>query len=209
MKELNKDILDSALNRLPQYEPPDSVWQGINARLPLTELPTYDAPDFIWQNIENQLSIPQNQNPTSKIRNIWDIPINSGLRGGNFYKIAIAASISLLVAVGFWFYKIKNNDTNVVAISTEIVDNQLLKQDFDADSESFAMVEAFCKTALPVCEQPDFKNLKSELDELNAAHERLKNAIGDYAANPDLIDELTKVENERSTVLRQLVQKIN
>lgn len=201
MKELNKDILDSALNRLPQYEPPDSVWQGINARLSLTELPTYDAPDFVWQNIENQLSDTQNTKAKTQNLNI--------LRGGNFYKIAIAASISLLVAVGFWFYKIKNNDTNVVAISTEIVDNQLLKQDFDADSESFAMVEAFCKTALPVCEQPDFKNLKSELDELNAAHERLKNAIGDYAANPDLIDELTKVENERSTVLRQLVEKIN
>lgn len=201
MKELNKDILDSALNRLPQYEPPDSVWQGINARLSLTELPTYDAPDFVWQNIENQLSDTQNTKAKTQNLNI--------LRGGNFYKIAIAASISLLVAVGFWFFKIKNNDANVVAISTEVVDNQLLKQDFDADSESFAMVEAFCKTALPICEQPDFKNLKSELDELNAAHERLKNAIGDYAANPDLIDELTKVENERSTVLRQLVEKIN
>ena len=201
MNELNKDNLKSALSRLPQYEPPDSVWQGINTRLPLAQLPTHDAPDFVWNNIETQLSTPQNQNPTLKILNI--------LRGGNFYKIAVAASISLLMIIGFWFYKMKSIDSAAVIISIEVVDNQLLKQDFDSDSESFAMVEEFCKTALPVCEQPDFKNLKSELDELNAAHERLKNAIGDYAANPDLIDELTKIENERSTILRQLVEKIN
>jgi hypothetical protein len=85
----------------------------------------------------------------------------------------------------------------------------LLKHDFSSDDETFAMVEEFCKTALPVCEQSDFKNLKAELDELNTAHTRLKNAIGDYAANPDLIDEITKIDNERTTILRQLVEKIN
>ncbi len=201
MKELNKENLNSAISKLPQYEPPDAVWQSINARLQLTELPTYDAPDFVWQNIENQLS--ETQNPKRKTQN-WKI-----LRGRNFFKIAIAASFVLLISVGFWFYNIKNTEINSLLISSEIVDNQLLKHDFNTDEASFAMVEQFCKTALPICEQPDFKSLKAELDELNAAHERLKNAIGDYAANPDMMGELTKVENERSAVLRQLVEKIN
>jgi hypothetical protein len=208
MKELNKDILNLAIEKLPQYEPPDTVWQSINARLQLTELPTYDAPDFVWQNIENELSDPQN--PKRGTQN-WKMSLRGTkqLRGNNFYKIAIAASVALLVVASFWFYKNKNIDTTQITISTEVIDNQLLKKDFNNDEASFAMVEQFCKTALPVCEQPDFKNLKTELDELNAAHERLKTAIGDYAANPDMIDELTKVENERSTVLRQLVEKIN
>jgi hypothetical protein len=206
MKELNKEILNSAIGKLPQYEPPDTVWQSINARLQLTELPTYDAPDFVWNNIENELTVIRN--PKSQIRRM-SLRGTKQLRGGKFYKIAIAASVALFVSAGFWFFKNKNAETNPIAVSTEVVDNQLLKKDFNNDEASFAMVEQFCKTALPVCEQPDFRNLKTELDELNAAHERLKTAIGDYAANADLIDELTKVENERSTVLRQLVEKIN
>ena len=41
------------------------------------------------------------------------------------------------------------------------------------------------------------------------ARETLKNAMGDYAADADLVAELTKIENERTTILRQLIEKIN
>jgi hypothetical protein len=198
MDELNHNNLKSALERLPQYEPPDTIWQGIETRLPLLELPTYDAPDFVWQQIEEQLSAEENPIKTLKI-----------LRGGKFYKLAIAASIALLVSIGFWFFKTQNIEQTTISISTEVVDNQLLKKDFDNEEHAFALVETFCKTALPVCEQPEFKTLKNELDTLNTAREELKNAIGEYAADPDLIAELTKIENERTTVLRQLVEKIN
>lgn len=202
MKELNKENLKSALRKLPEYDAPDSVWSHINARLPLAELPTYDAPEFVWTQIESQLSdATQNAKPKPQTLKI--------LRGGKAYKFAVAASVALLVTVGFWFFKINNTHRNNIRITTEVVDNQLLKHDFSGDDETFAMVEEFCKTSLPVCEQSDFKNLKAELDELNTAHTRLKNAIGDYAANPDLIDEITKIDNERTTVLRQLVEKIN
>lgn len=198
MDELNKNNLKSVLERLPQYEPPDTVWQGIETRLPLLELPTYDAPDFVWQQIEEQLFVPQK---TSKKLNI--------LRGGKFHRLAIAASIALIVSIGFWFFKTQNTEQATISISTEIVDNQLLKKDFDNEEQAFTMVKEFCKTALPVCEQPDFKILKNELDTLNTAREELKNALGEYAADPDLIAELTKIENERTSVLRQLVEKIN
>lgn len=198
MKELNQNNLKSALGKLPQYEPPDTIWQGIETRLPLLELPTYDAPDFVWQQIEEQLLADEKPIKTLKI-----------LRGGKFYKLAVAASIALLVSIGFWFFKTQNTEQTTILISTEVVDNQLLKKDFDNEEHAFALVETFCKTALPVCEQPEFKTLKNELDTLNTAREELKNAIGEYAADPDLIAELTKIENERTTVLRQLVEKIN
>jgi hypothetical protein len=201
MKEQNQNNLKSALGKLPEYEPPDTVWQGIETRLPLLELPTYDAPDFVWQQIEEQLNSPQNRNRKTEIRNTQ--------RGGQFYRWAIAASIVLVVSVGFWFLKTQNTEQINISISTEVVDNQLLKKDFDNEEHAFAMVETFCKTALPVCEQPEFKNLKNELDTLNTAREELKNALGEYAADPDLIAELTKIENERTSVLRQLVEKIN
>ena len=198
MNELNKNILKAALDNLPQYEPPDAVWQGINTRLPLLELPTYDAPDIVWEAIEKQLS--EAEKPVKRL---------FILRGPRFYKLAIAASIAVCVSLGFWFFKSQNLEQTQIEISTEVVDNQLLKKDFDDEEQSFAMVEEFCKIATPVCEQADFKNLKTELDTLDQAREALKNAMGDYAADADLVAELTKIENERTTILRQLVEKIN
>ena len=198
MNELNKNILKAALDNLPQYEPPDAVWQGINTRLPLLELPTYDAPDVVWEAIEKQLS--EAEKPVKRL---------FILRGRRFYKLAIAASVAVCVSLGFWFFRSQTLEHTQVEISTEVVDNQLLKKDFDDEEQSFQMVEEFCKTATPVCEQPDFKNLKTELDTLNQARESLKNAMGDYAADADLVAELTKIENERTTILRQLVEKIN
>lgn len=206
MKELNQNTLKSALEKLPEYDSPDAVWQGIESRLPLLELTDYDAPNFVWEQLEEQLL------EQSKTHNLKLETPNSKLkilRGPYFYKMAIAASVALLVSVGFWFFKHQNTEKMSIEISTEVVDNQLLKKDFDNEEQSFEMVEAFCKTALPLCEQPDFKHLKTELDTLNQAREQLKNAIGEYAADADLVAELTKIENERTTILRQLVEKIN
>ena len=204
MNELNK--------KLPQYEPPDTVWQNIETRLSLRALPTYDAPDVVWQGIEKQLL--KGEKPRKKrnilrgtnLRKIKNLP---KITVANLPKIAIAASVALVVSVGFCFFRTQKTVEQTVTVSTEVVDNQLLKKDFDNEEASFALVEAFCKTAMPVCEQPEFKTLKNELDTLNSARAELKNAIGDYAADADLIAELTKIENERTTVLRQLVEKIN
>ena len=220
MNDLNK--------KLPQYEPPDTVWQNIETRLMLRALPTYDAPDVVWQGIEKQLLKVEKPVKRLKIlrgvnlRKIFNLPKIATtnlpkiattnlpkIATTNLPKIAIAASVALVVSIGFWFFRTQKTVEQTVVVSTEVVDNQLLKKDFDNEEASFALVEAFCKTATPVCEQPEFKTLKNELDTLNSARAELKNAIGDYAADADLIAELTKIENERTTVLRQLVEKIN
>ena len=212
MNDLNK--------KLPQYEPPDTVWQNIETRLMLRALPTYDAPDLVWQGIKKRLLKVEKPVKRLKIlrgvnlRKIFNLPKIATtnlpkIATTNLPKIAIAASVALVVSIGFWFFRTQKTVEQTVVVSTEVVDNQLLKKDFDNEEASFALVEAFCKTATPVCEQPEFKTLKNELDTLNSARAELKIAIGDYAADADLIAELTKIENERTTVLRQLIEKIN
>jgi hypothetical protein len=111
MKELNKGSLKSAISQLPEYDAPGSVWTHINARLPLAELPTYDAPEFVWTQIESQLS-DVTQNAKLKPQNL------KILRGGNVYKIAVAASVTILVTAGFWFFKFNNKHQNNIRVST-------------------------------------------------------------------------------------------
>jgi hypothetical protein len=190
------------LAQLPQYEPPDTVWTGIEARLPLLALPEYDAPDFVWDNIEQAISLSENAPPQLLPR-----PSNLRiLRGGKMGQLAVAASVALLVGMGWWFMNRQTVAPNEVQFSSEIVDNQLIGPISDEDESAFQQVEAFCETAVVVCEQPEFKTLKTELDELNAAREELKIAIGDYNADADLVAELTKIEQERTEVLKHLVE---
>jgi hypothetical protein len=83
-----------------------------------------------------------------------------------------------------------------------------LKQDWDEDEDAFDMVLAFCKTENIVCELPEFVTLKSELEELNNAREELKQALDHYGADAELVAQLTRIEHDRSDVLKKLIAKI-
>lgn len=195
MDELNQHILGQALENLPMYEPPESVWAGIESRLPLLELSMYEPPADIWQSIENELLI--DEKPAKK-------PFV--LRGvSRFYWVAAASVLLIFTVGGYWFFNKNMSENTVITVSTEVVDNQLLKTENNEIESDMKIVETLCKTALPKCENPEFKNLKDELNELNEAYSQLKNALSDYNTDPDLVVQLSKLENERSSVLRKMI----
>jgi hypothetical protein len=187
------------LKNLPTYEPPETVWEAIETRLPLLEMRTYEPPVDIWESIENQLVT--SEKPVKKL---------SILRGvKNNYAWLAAASFALLVVASFALYfnlnkKIEGN----LVVTTEVVDNQLIQQNWTETDKDFALVEAFCETALPKCEEPEFKNLKTELDDLNKAREDLKNVLSVYNSDPEIVAQLTKLENVRSDVLKKIMAQM-
>jgi hypothetical protein len=71
MKELNYNTLRTALDQLPQYDPPASNWldldQALNEESDLkfatSQLIQYEAPAEIWQAIESQLETTPNIQP--------------------------------------------------------------------------------------------------------------------------------------------------
>lgn len=91
---------------------------------------------------------------------------------------------------------------------TEVVDDVLLQACQNTDDSGYAMIETLCKEALPVCEEPQFKKLKSELDELTRAHSELKSALGQYADDPALVSQLVQIEQSRNQILQQLITLI-
>jgi hypothetical protein len=187
------------LKNLPTYEPPKTVWEAIKTRLPLLEMRTYEPPTDIWESIENQLVTQEK--PAKRLpilRGVW-----------KHYKLMAAASVTLLIAFGLTFFLSKNktNDATIV-VTTEVIDNQLIQQNWSDSDKDFALVEAFCETALPKCEEPEFKNLKTELDDLNKAREHLKNVLSAYNSDPEIVAQLTKLENVRSDILKKIMAQM-
>jgi hypothetical protein len=88
------------------------------------------------------------------------------------------------------------------------VDDILIMACQQSDDTHYSIIETLCQEALPVCEEPQFKKLKAELDDLTRAHTELKNALGNFADEPELVAQLVEIERSRNQILQQLITMI-
>jgi hypothetical protein len=228
MEELNRNTLTNALAQLPDYPPDASVWSAIDLQLSIGEMQTFNPPVSIWNNLEKQLELDKNAvytegssfelktslrgtkqtNEELKISETSSLKVvkqKGLLRHLSFQKLAIAAAMTGLIFTVFNLLKPNYTEGSSLKYSTEVVDNQLLKNTSDDAEADYQMVENFCQQQIAACETPAFKTLKSELDELNSARETIKNAIGDFNSDADLMIQLKDIEQQRATILRQIV----
>ncbi|MFT5165580.1 MAG: hypothetical protein ACI8P3_000808 [Saprospiraceae bacterium] len=205
MKETNKHLLIEALNNLPQYQPKDSIWEGIEMELTkarkevilqesLVNLPDFDPPRKVWNTIQAQLD--KDKKPKAKVF--------------NFARLAAAAAVIIAISVGTWMFKNTSENKEMVSVnySEEQVAASFLIIDWEEDEDAFSMVAEFCKTSNSICKQPDFKIMTEELEELNAAKQELKQAMDNYGTDPELIAQLTVIEHERSDLLKKIIKRI-
>ena len=179
---------------LPEYEPSDEVWNKINTELNneilrkgISQLSEYEPDGHIWENIEADL------NPKIVKLKPWR-------------WVAVAASILLVVGLGFYFNYQKNQPT--IAYSEQKMDSQLLLQPSDNSDADYEAIVAFCKEQTYVCENPEFRSLKVELDDLQAASVQLKEAMGEYNTEPALVNQLAQIELQKSEILKKITTKI-
>ncbi len=179
---------------LPEYEPSDEIWNKINTELNndilrkgISQLPKYEPNGRIWENIEAEL------NP--KIVNMH-----------SWRWVAITASIVLVIGLGFYMNYQKTQ--LMIAYSEQKIDTQLLLQSSDNSDGDYEKIVAFCKEQTYVCENPEFKNLKVELDDLQAASIQLREAMGAYNTEPKLMTQLAQIELQKSEILKKMTTKI-
>jgi len=65
-----------------------------------------------------------------------------------------------------------------------------------------------CELQSYACTQPVFQSLKSELDELTAARDMLREAIGEYGTDYELLGELKEIEMLRTDIIKQLAAEV-
>ena len=197
MQEQNKHLLQQALGQLPAYEPPMGIWEDIQTALDadqmlqnqLPALPTYTPPDAVWDAIELQL-------PKQR-------------RFGRVLMLRLAAAAVLLgMAIGVWWLTGVRAEEAIIVQTQEIADPNILETTQAPEDSAFLFVQKFCETQVPICQDPAFEALKTELDELSEAKEALRAALGSYSDDPALAEQMIRIERERSALLQQIMQLI-
>jgi hypothetical protein len=203
--------LRNALHNLKRYEPSTSVWVNVNNTLKeaeaedaklknaLQKLQQYEPPAATWMKIMQDLPEPQRRRIVQMFPKI---------------RLQMAASVlGVMFAIGAYFYVTKTPPDGIseVVYSQEMIDDEVLKANAAInieDENAFAMVDEICTQHAFVCEQPEVKNLKSTLDELNMAHAELKDAIGNYGTDSDLQQKLQAIDMERTEILKKIMTYI-
>lgn len=227
MKEINKHTLIEALASLPEYEPPRAVWDAIEGELVLqkgvAELAEHEPPSLVWDNIQNDLvlqkgiaELPEYAPPAM----VWDNisaelettkPQQTGrvvtMRKWMRYAAA-AAVIGVLTILGLNLINTEETTEGQLTYSVETVEDDLLKKDWNDDEDAFDYLMNICKERALACENPEFKSLKMELEELNDAKSMLEEAIGNYGTNADLIAEMREIEFARTDIVKRMIDNV-
>lgn len=195
-------VLQNKVSELRDYEPPTEVWETINNGLVLSRaisnLPVYDPPTTIWNNLQRNLETPKSK-PTAIIRQL-----------GKWKQYAAAAAVIGLIALiglGEWG-KTTNAVSETLVFATETIDDQLLNRDWNEDEDAFVYLMSICKEKVLACENPEFKSLKFELEELNDAKNMLESAIGEYGTDPNLISQMREIEFARTNIVKQMIDVV-
>lgn len=187
-------------DKLPSYDPPDEVWEGIRQRLEdareapwrpfLDELPEYNPPEAVWTNIRARLEAT----PSARRRWLW------------WATGAAAASFALLmILLGPW-RQIAQPDTSDIAWHTEMVsEDQLIAAADLAEEEALEEVLRICQAYPFLCEDPEVQRLKAELQEVAAAKRRLGAHLTPWDTDPELVRTFAQLEREEAHLIRQLV----
>ena len=200
MKDINKNTLIEALSMLPEYEPPVHVWESVQMQVEefppknmLKQMPVYQPPTRGWESILSNLESSANRAKIVSIR--WK------------QVLAVAAAMAL-VLFSIWRIGLPKPGDDVqtaMNYSTETVDDQLLVNDWDEDEDAFVQFREICEAKKIICQQPEFVQLQTELEELTGAKEALKAAMGSYGATADLITQIKDIEMERTGILKRMM----
>lgn len=190
--EINREILKSALEKLPAYEPSELIWTGIEANLAeiplqisITKLPEYDPTDNVWDNIEREI-------PKEHVsRNTWWFA---------------AAAVLVVSSIGFWMSL--QTKTASISYSKQMIDSRLQVDNEQDTDMQFQKLKAYCEGEALVCESKNFKRLKAEYETLNSAAEQLKNAMGEFNTEPELAKQFNMLEREKGDILNEMAKMI-
>lgn len=205
LEEKNKATLQRAIRQLPQYEPEDGIWVAVEKALDhadegeqlqssLRLLPSYEAPQQVWEQIREELDAEDEKTdqPKRRILPYWR-------------QVAAAASVLLLVGIGWGLFSGSDAPTITIAESEALMPVEIVSRDWNADEALFRQViQRFGEHPLLEAD-PQIQNLKIELEELNEAKSEIELMMEKYGEDPELIRRIGEIERERSEVIKRMV----
>lgn len=204
MIEKNKASLQEAINRLPSYEPPLAVWEGIDKQLGeiqqrslLKQLPIYPPPAKVWNQInkglEKAASSAQRQPlkaPSSSTWLLW---------------VARVAAAVFLFSAGYVFANWKNQPKVSFAVRQEQSPPQgAVVADWNEEEERFQNI----MDQLNNLNDPKLNALRTELIELTKAKQEVEEMLRQYGRDNRVIRQLVEIETQRSQLYRLAINEL-
>lgn len=206
MQELNREILQEAISKLPKYEAPPSIWSNIEEALiaeeqdqqitaTIPQLPSYKAPASIWENIESTLD----KAPVSGNRPTLFIRLG---------RLAVAASfLGFAIWIGWQQFAPSQEDYAIVYTEEEVSDFNY-ELNLEEDEAAFSTMLTHFKTSIVAQQHEEYNTLLAEYEELNDAKKELTEMIDNYGKDPNIISQISDLEHERTKVIKKMAALI-
>ena len=189
--EKNHDTLQKAISKLAAYEPGEEIWSALNENLAeqplkgaLKQLPEYEPDEMLWDMISRKT--------TGKPSFTW--------------SHAAVAMVVLGLSLGLVIYN--KNSQQQVSYSIEKVDSRLQNEDGQVTDSQYQRLKAYCEMETLVCTSKDYKRLQEEYEKLNEASVQLRQAIGEYNTEVELVRQVTILEEQKADVLNEMAKMI-
>lgn len=206
MEEKNKEILQKAIQALPELEPDISLWNKLEQSLDFEDalqrsipgLPELEPKADSWVFLEEQLA-----NETTPARQGRMVPLLH-------YWASVAACLAMCI-IGWLFIKTPPADKLTLSYSQEMIEAEPAWTSIGGDEtleEAITFIQASCEQELAVCRSPQFKELKSQLDELSTEMEKIQQEKARYGLDPEIMKAQIKLENMQADITKELIQLI-
>jgi hypothetical protein len=205
MEEKNRKHLQKAIQELPEIEPDEHLWKGIEVQLnfedvlpkAIASLPLLEPDEESWANLERHLPAKKLVKRQARIIHL-------------FSYISAAACIVLMIAAGIFFLR-TSPAKPTLSYSQEMYVEEPQDSSFEqagAIQEALGFIQTSCESQLLVCHTPQFQQLKGQLDELNKEMQLLKQQQTLYGQEPEFIKAQIKLENLQAQITKELIRLI-
>ena len=212
--------LQRALGNLPAHEPDPATWSRIEAQLAADEelarvvptLPMHEPDEVLWDAIAARLdeaaptAAPFVPAEPAKVRPLW--PART-LR----HVMAVAASVLILLGVWWQQRPVEPTTTGIretLAVSEEEIATPMptsIAVSVDPlEQEGRSFIDAHCTSLPTVCQSGEFKSLRTQLTELEAEEDQLRQDARRFGESPELLRQQAQLITMKATITRELVQ---
>lgn len=187
-----------AVNQLEEVEPRFTAWEELSTRLAFEDqltaqvnhLPEVEPKADLWRRIEPRLDA---------VKPLWP---------RHWRTLAAAASVIFAVGVIIWGNRQTAQKVTIAYTTESAADWNSPVPEVKGPDKAEAFIAESCQRKSSICTTPDFRDLKGELDKLNAQKIRIEREIKTFGVHPDLVQAQIKIENQRAEITKELVQKL-
>ena len=140
---------------------------------------------------------------------LWDSINEKRYAKHRIYKVAAVITLLFSFSIGISWY-VSNDLESQISWSQE-KQSDLKDSDYTISSietEALEIIQHNCIQRQLICENPAFKNLHAELDNLEMEIESLNLMINQYGNDPTFIKSRVQLENVKAEIINQLMQMV-